>query len=408
MRVALAAAILPVLAAAGPAQEGQFASADYGVRLKIPAGWNVDATRMAQVVLKLTLPGEHPFPPEIIVSELLFPEEHITIGQYREQIRQYIQRTYRDPRLLDDRSVTVGGRPGFVFTTASKAKSDAAAHSFKGLIEISPMRLLSVECVVPQKMEEAAARTFDAVLQTIEFIPRKTPEGTAEGLKRFAEAAAKLPATEATLDRKHELEYVLGERKIGLYEQTLKAATRDGAAGIESSTVDVIDLGQDGRLEKRTTAFLSDDLAKQRAEIEVIHRGKEQRVQYFTASVALDGAQATIARRINGEKSSVTVKVPERTVLFELLETVVYRMAAGEKQQVSIPVLLAFDNDPGTVKVENAGVSEMRSPGGGMSKVQVFYVGREDAPLITYWFEADRKILRRSVGGQSVVLQAKK
>ena len=408
MRLALVLGILPALALAGPVQDGAFESPAFGVRLKIPAGWTVESST-APEILKLSLPGKHAVPPEIAVHNLAFVEEHITAGQYREQIRQFIQRTYRDPRILDDRSVTVGGRPGFVFTTASKAKGDAPAISFKGIVEISPSRLLSIEYVSPREQEEAARKTLDALLASIEFFPRKTPDGTEEGLKKFADSLSKLPATEAGLERKMELDYELGARKIGSYDQVMKAGTRDGTAGIEVTTVDIIDLGTDGRMEKRTTAFLSDDLSKQRANVEIVHRSKEQRVQYFTASVALDGTEAAIERRLNGEKSSVKVKVPERTVLMELLETVAYRLIpAGKSPTMSVPVLPAFDNEAGHVKVEHMGESEMKAPGSGLVKVNILVVAREDGALISYWYDADRKVMRRSVGGQSVVLQARK
>ena len=409
MRLALALAILPALAGTGEAQDGRFESSDYGIRLKIPAGWNVDASKRALVVLKLTLPGEHPFPPEILVSELLFPEEHITIGQYREQIRQFIQRQYPDPRILDDRNVTAGGKPGFLLSTTFKLKGDHPAVWLKGLVELSPSRLLSIECVVPKAMEESAVKTYDALLASMEFFPRKAPDGTAEGLKRFAAAAAKLPATEAGFEKRIDLEYAIGERKIGTYSQVMKAGTVDGAAGIEVTTVDVIDLGQDGRLEKRTKAFLSDDLAKQRADIEIVHRGKEQRVQYFTASVALDGTEARIERRINGEKSSVTLKVAEKTVLLELLETLANRVIPGGKGvPVSVPVLPAFDNEAGHIRMEHTGEFEMKTDAEGLVKVTILVVMREDGTLITYWYGADRRMTRRSVGGQGVILQAAK
>ena len=408
MRLALVLGILPALAFAGP-QEAAFESPAFGVRLKIPAGWTVESSTPPEI-LKVSLPGKHAVAPEIAVHNLAFVEEHITVGQYREQIRQFIQRSYRDPRILDDRAVTVGGRPGVVFTTSSKStKGDAPAISFKGLVEISPSRLLSIECVAPREMEESARKTYDALLASIEFFPRKTAEGTAEGLKRFAETIAKLPATEAGFDRKIDLEYGIGDRKVGTYEQVMKAATRDGASGIEVTTVDIIDLGQDGRLEKRSTAFVSDDLAKQRATVEIVHRGKEQRVQYFSATVALDGTEAAIERRLNGEKSNATVKVPERTVLMEALEAVEYRLVgAGKGPTMSVPVLPAFDNEAGHIKVEHTGESEMKSPGSGVVKVNILVVAREDGALINYWFDADRKVIRRSVGGQPVILQPKK
>jgi hypothetical protein len=408
MALRIALLILPVLCLAGGPQDGKFESPDYGIRLKLPAGWTVDSTRQVQVVLKLALPGDKPFRSELIIRELPFPEEHITIGQYREQIRQLIQRTYRDPRILEDRDATVGGRPGFVFVTASRTTGDADAVSYRCLVELSPSRLLWVEGIVPKEGAEAAAKTFDALLATIEFFPRAAPPGTEEGLKKFAEAAAKLPATDATFERKLDMEYVLGDSKVGTYQQELKAGTREGAAGIEVKTVDVIDLGTKGRLEKRTTAFLSDDLARQWGDVEIIHKGSEGRTQYFTAAVKVEGTSATIERRINGEKSSTKVTVPERTVLLELLEALQVRLLGSPaKGLMSAPVLPAFDNEAGHVAIEMRGKHEMKGEAG-LVDVHIIVVQREDGTLINYWYDADRKMIRRTVGGQSIMLQTRK
>src|SRR5262245_17726874 len=410
MARALVLAMLPVLASAGPAQDRDFESPEFGLRLKVPAKWTFGSSTPPEI-LKISLPGDHPFKPEVVIHNHAFTEEHITLSQYREQFRQFIQRSYRDPRILDDRELTVGGKKAIVFTTASRAKGDAPAVSYKGLIELSPMRMISIECIAPRSIEEEASKSYEALLASIEFFPRKAPEGSAEGVKKFAEAVAKLPATEASFERKAELEYVVGDRNLGSYSQEMRAATREGAAGLETTISDIIDLGAEGgRLEKRTKAFVSDDLAKQRADVEIIHRNKDQRTQYFTASVALNGTEVTAERRINGEKVTSKLSVPQGTVLMELLEPVQFRLLAGGKSEVlSVPVLPAFDNETGHVKMEHRGEYEMKSPqGGGLTKVTEFVVGREDGSVITYWFDPERKQLRRAVGGQNVILQAKK
>jgi hypothetical protein len=406
MRLAIALAALPVLW--GAAQEGDFESPEFGIRLKLPAGWTVGSSSKPEI-LKLSLPGEHAFRPEIYLHNLAFTEEHITLGQYREQIRQQTQREYVEPRILDDRTVTAGGRPGFVLETAFK-RGDVPAISYRGIIELSPSRLVSFLCVAPKAAEEPALKAFDGLLAAIEFFPRQPQDGADAGLKRFAAAAEKLDATPADYERKLELDYGIGERNVGSYSQSLKGATRDGAAGLEATTIDIIDLGKDGRLEKRTTAFLSDDLAKQRAEVEIIHRSREQRVQYFAASAALDGTDVTVERRVNGEKSTAKLKVAERTVFMELLEALEFRLLAGGKgPTITVPVLPVFDNEPGYVKIDHTGEHEMKSPtGSGLVKITVLAVAREDGAIITYWFDADRRMIRRSVGGQGVVLQARK
>ena len=407
MRFALILALLPAVAAGRASQDQVFDSPEFGVRLKIPAGWAVGSIAGAEI-LKLSLPGKHDFSPQVAVQNLLFPEEHITLGQYREQFRQFIQQNFAEPRILEDRSLTVGGKPSMVFTWSWKAKDGPALH-FKSFTELAPTRLLSVELVAPKALE-GAAKTFDTLLASLEFIARKKPEGTDEAVKKFGEIAAKLPATDPAFERKSELDYVLGDQTVGSWSQQMKAATRDGAAGLDVVTVDIIDLGANGRLEKRTTVFLSDDLSKQRAEVEIIHRGKPGRVQYFTASVALDGTDVTVDRRLNGEKSTVKLKAPERTILDEALEAVEFRLlAAGKGPTISVPVLQAFDNEPSFVKAEHTGEHEMKIPGAaGLAKISVFVVARENGTIITYWFDKDRKLTRRSVGGQNIILQEKK
>ena len=407
MRSALALAILPVLAAWGPGQDQVFDSPEFGLKLKIPAGWTVGSAAKPEI-LKLSLPGEHAFRPEILLHNLAFTEQHITLGQYREQFRQYMQIQLPDPRILDDRTLTVGGKPAILFTATYKRGEQPAIY-LKGLIELSPSRLVSFECVAPRAMEESVRKAGDALLESIEFFPHAAPDGTEEGVKRFVDALGKLGATGADFDKKLDLEYRVGERNVGSYGQVMKSATRDGAAGMEVSTVDVIDLGPEGRLEKRSKVFLSDDLAKQAGEVEIVHRSKERRVQNFFATLTLDGTDASIERRINGEKSTLKLKVPERTVLWEGLEALQHRLiASGKGPVMALPVLPAFDNEVSHLKLENRGEYEMKAPAGGLAKVTEIAVAREDGVIITYRYDSDKKLIQRMVGGGNVVLQAKK
>ena len=400
----LLAVLGALLVAAGP-QEAAFESAEYGIRLKIPRGWTVDATKQPRVILKLTLPGEHSFPPELLLSEVVF-SEYVTLGQYREQVRQFIQRTYREPRLLEDRECTAGGRPGFFFVTLSRTVNEADAVSCKGFIALQPARMLSVECVFPRAGQEEALKAYDALLAAVEFIPRKPAAGTEEGLKRFAEEAPKLAPAEAGLVRKEELEYVLGERNIGSYVLDVSAGTREGAAGLEVKSVHLVDLGEEGKAEARVTGFLSNDLARQWVEVEDVRVGKDRRTQYFTAKGALAGGKVTVERRINGEKSSVEIKVPERTVFSELVEALQARLVPGAKSMMSVPSISAFENEAGHVRIQLEGKHEMRVDD---KLVEVHVVSlQRDESLLNYWYSSDRRILRRTVSGQSLVLRPKK
>ena len=137
------------IAAGVRAQDSNFESGDYGIRLTIPPGWSINATRQPRVILKLNHGGDAAVKPELLVYEAPFSEP-ITLGQYREQLRHFIQRAYKDPVMLDDRAAKAGERAGFILAVASKGQNDAELVSFKGIFEISPRRMLGVDGVFPK------------------------------------------------------------------------------------------------------------------------------------------------------------------------------------------------------------------------------------------------------------------
>jgi hypothetical protein len=400
-----AAASTPSGSGAAGAQDSDFESADYGIKLKIPKGWNIDATRQARVILKLNLPGEAAVKPELLVHDAPFPDP-ITLPQYKEQLRHYLQRAYKEPWMLDDRPIKVGGRDGFVLSLSSKSTSDADIVSHKGLIMISPRHFLGVDGVFPKAQQEELLKVYDTLLSTIEFIPRRQPVGAEDGVKKLGEALDKLtePWTPPGAD---DISIFLGEKEIGTQTIVLRAATQGGAAGLDLDMFTKIDLGDDGRSEARITGFLSNDLATQSIQLSEIRVGKDKRVQSFTASAALSGGELKIDGRINGERATWAFKAPARAVFSEFMDPLQRRLLGAGKGFVMVPTVQAFDHDPMILKLELGGAHKMRVDDQTV-EVQVVYQAREDGALVTYWYDADRRLTRITSSSQGPVFKRKK
>jgi hypothetical protein len=407
MSRALRLAALMVGAAAFPAaaQDSDFESADFGIKLKIPKGWNIDATRQAGVILKLNLPAESGVKPELLIYQAGFSDP-MTPGQYKEQLRHFLQRAYKEPWMVEDRPAKAGGRDGFILGLQSRATNDSEILSYKGLFPISPRRFLGVDGVFPKGQEEALQKVYEGLLATIEFIPKRRPVGTDDGLKQLDEALKKLtepfvpPAAE-------EIGIFLGEKEVGSQTMAWKAATREGVAGIELDLFTKVDLGDDGRSEARVKGFLSNDLLTQSVILSEIRAGKDKRVQSFTAAASLWGGEVRVDGRINGEKSVSVFRAPDKAVFSELMDLLQRRLLAIGKGFVVVPTVQAFDHDPVILKVELGGSHKMKVDDQ-MLDVNVVYQAREDGSLVTYWYDTERRLSRITSSTQGPVFKRKK
>lgn len=397
-----------VLAAVSTAagQDSDFESADYGIKLKIPKGWNIDATRQPRVILKLNLAAEGPVKPELLIYDAPFPDP-ITLGQYKEQLRHYIQRAYKDPWMADDRAAKAGGHDGFVLGIQSKGVNDTDIVSYKGLFQSSARRFIGIDGVFPKAQDEALSKVYEALLASVAFIPKRQPIGTEDGLRQLGEALAKLTEPWTPPAGPEEIQVLLGEKEIGSQTMTWKTATRDGAAGVELDMFTKIDLGDDGRSEARVKGFLANDLTVQSVELAEIRAGKDKRVQSFTATASLSGGEVKVSGRINGEKMESGFKAPAKAVFSELVDTLQRRLLAAGKALVMLPTIQAFDFDPMTLKVELTGLNKMKVDDK-MTEVYVLYQAREDGALVTYWYDGDRRLSRITSSAQGPVFKRKK
>lgn len=398
---------LAALAAACPcaAQDSDFESADFGVKVKIPKGWNIDATRQARVILKLNLSAEGPVKPELLIYDAPFSDP-MTLGQYKEQLRHYLQRAYKDPWMTDDRAAKAAGKDGFILGIQSRATNDSEIVSYKGLFAISPRHFLGVDGVFPKGQAEELTKAYEGLLGSLELIPRRLPIGTEDGLKQLGEMLQKLtepwvpPPTE-------DIVILLGEKEIGLQTMVWKSAAQAGSPGVELDVFTKVDLGEDGHSEARVRGFLSNDLATQSVALSELRAGKDKRVQSFTATATLSGGEVRVDGRINGEKSTAVFKVPEHAVFSELMDLLQRRLAAAGKGLVMVPTIQAFDHDPVYLKLELGGSHKMRVDDQTI-EVQVVYQARDDGSLVTYWYDSERRLSRITSSAQGPVFKRKK
>jgi hypothetical protein len=401
----LSVAVVLWSAAPASAQETDFESADYGIKMKIPKGWNVDATRQPRVILKLNLPAEGVLKPELLVYDSPFADP-LTHSQYKEQLRHYLQRAYKEPWMVEDRAVTAGGRDGFVLGIQSKAVNDAEIVSYKAMIQVTPRRFLGVDGVFPKAQAETLLKTLEELLTTISFIPRRAPAGSEDGLKKLEEALQKTmaPWTPPAAD---EIAIFLGDKEVGSQTMSWKTATQSGADGIELTLVTKIDVGDDGRSEARVKGFLANDLSVQTVQITDQRSGKDKRMQSFTASATMSAGEVKVEGRINGEKSVSAFKAPLRAVFSELADLLQRRLLSTGKGYVMLPTVQAFDQDPVYLKIELGGAHKMKVDDQ-MVETQVVYQARDDGALVTYWYDAERRLTRVTSSAQGPVFKRKK
>lgn len=383
-------------------QEPKFESADYGVRLRIPPGWNIDGTRQPRVILKITSGGEYLVRPEILVHEIPL-QEPITLGQYKEILRHQIQRLYKEPRMLDDRQGEAGGRGGFCLEVLSKGTTEADVVSIKGVFQRSPRRMIGVDGVFPAGKEAELRKVYEAVLASLELIPRRKPEGLDASVRDVEETLKSRPGPPSAQPAQ-ELGIFTGDKQVGTYRVEIRGATRGAVAGEELITKTKIELGEDGRIETSVTGFLSNDLATQSVEVVEIKVSKEKRTQNFWSKVSLSGGEVIAERRINGEPLAARYPVPHGTVLSELVEALQARLLGPQKKLFLLPMAGAFEDEPGLVKIELGGLNKMKE-GETTSEVYVSHLVRDEGAVMTYWHGPDRQLQRVSAANQSFVIR---
>ena len=329
----------------------------------------------------------------------------VTLGQYMEQLRHYVQTNYREPRIDNVRPVTVRGRSGVIMDLTAKNETGQETQTLKGIFEISPKRLVAVDGVFPGSNGVDA---YEELVTQMRFpAPKPRPE-LRKGLKAFDGVAKKLSGLPIEGEQSDDLDILSGNKKVGGHRVKVGSGSRFGLGGTEIESITEMDLGDQGRLVIKTSGFLSHDLSRQELELERIRYAKDGRTLNFEARLQLKNGEVRADRRINGERSESSFSVPPRTILGELAEALQGRIANLDRELITVPVLSAFENQLSYLRIEVAGLHRMRPKlDAPLQDVYVLYLLRDDGALLTYWYGPKGSLLRVTEAGKPLVYRAR-
>lgn len=408
-------ALLPLVAAAfalqAPAAAGQdstpFESANHGVRLKIPAGWTVDSTPQANLLLRINKGGAFPFPPAIIAQEMRLSEP-ATPGQLKEKLRTAYQSVLIEARILEEEPVKIAGQSGFSFTIQTRTPKGDPVMAVRTVIGDGPSRYVSVDADLPKAAYGRLRDEYDRLLGSLEFFPRRQPPGVAEEAAQWQELLPKLageplPAA-AKPGFKDEMVIEVKApdgtmRQVGAYSFAVRPETQEATDGLSITISYKIDLGESGKQEVSTQGWLSRDFKRQRVLSEEARTGSDKRSTYFSADGSLENGQARATRRINGEKSVWSGPVDPATVLEDLVEGLQWRLATLGKRSVAVPVLSLYDPQPRPWRFEVSGEQSVQD-GDRQIDVHVLGLQRHDGQRFFFWYDKQQRLVqRRATGG---------
>lgn len=382
------------------AQDGTpFESREYGLQLRIPSGWTIDATRQSRVILKIHQSGPSEVPPEIQVLENR-QGEPVTPTQYKERLRLVLQQQIKEARIVDERSSRIGSAEGCLFVIECKGNNDQDMISMRGVWCLSPTRFLGIDAAALKADAALLQASMDQLVASVKITARPAPvvDGPA---KKWPGSKAAIPVS-----FKDELEVLSGDRVVGSYAVELRQATRDGVEGYEYVNVFQADFGDEGKQETRVRGFLAADLSLQAVETSLFQVGRDKRAIFLTASAELKGGKAAVQRRLNGELQKENFEVPAGTVLLDLFPAAHHHLLELGKGLSAIPALPLFDNEPGTINVETLGVQKVKMDD---KTVEIYVIGvAQSDRVLTYWYDAGRVLVRITGMGPSIVVKKKK
>jgi hypothetical protein len=293
----------------------------------------------------------------------------------------------------------LGGLPGFIFEIQSKDANNVDVVSIKGIWHQSPQRFYGIDGAAATEDAAMLRTAYDQLVKSVELMPRAAQalDGPAKKWSEF-----KNPVK---VDVKDELEIVLNDKPIGTYTLETRDAVRDGAAGYEFTHKHQADFGDDGREEFSLKGFVSADLSVQTIERSYYRLTKDKRNVFCWALGELKGGEAKIKRRINGELSEVTLKVPAGTLLSDAIEGAQYHLMELGKGLSAFPALNVFDSETMPVNVDALGVQKTKV-GDQIQDIWVISVAKEDR-VLTYWYDGSRRLIRITGLAPSIVVRRK-
>lgn len=371
-----------------------FNDPEHEFSLRPPAGWVAQPAMRPSVVRFLHRGAEKKADAELLVTHLISPNP-TPIKSFEEQARKHVLERYKEPKILEEKAVVLGGRPGFrvVFEAENGLFVKTAVHR-------TNLEYYLLDIFLPKGDPQGLRAAAESAVQTFTVTPAPL---SVEESDAFARGLAALKAA------KPEPAW-LGERWFGLYlgpkkagHQRVKLAEAEGLLAFEADVV--LDLGDGNRDATSVRGAFSLDGRRQRVESDQVKTNDQKERWQFRASADLQGGKLKVSRDMNGHKEEKTLDVPEGVILSDVAEFFRGVLALSGQKTTLMKTMSPF-SDEANIELVEAGAPESTEIDGRRLDAVVALCRIDRRRTQAYTFGMDRLLLRQ--GGAKDVFSVRR
>jgi hypothetical protein len=363
---------------------------DHKFSVRPPAEW----------VRKGTAPGAVSFaPPEKVAALTYFNATHYLasnptpLASFVKQAKDFIKEKFQGVQSSEEKELRVAGRPAFrlAFT-----QGDVLQVKTIVLRTNREYYLLDAQMAVSEAGKYRGA--VEAAMASLELRPMKFTDEELAGMARFAGALKSASAAGLEGEEWHAVH--LGRKKIGR-QRTKFSLSGDRLAFELDITSDFGEGGQDSSVIRGS---FSVDGRFQKVDVERTKQNPKDRWQ-FRASGTIEGGRAKVFRDMNGSKEDASFAVEEGVFFDDAAEVFQKVLLGSGKGAYLIRTLSPFEDEPGIRSVEVSDREPMEIEGT-RQDTSVVFARADRGKSVTYYYAADRKLIRQGGLKDSFFLRA--
>ncbi|HYF00607.1 MAG TPA: hypothetical protein VEJ18_16925 [Planctomycetota bacterium] len=356
--------------------------------LRPPSGWTA-RPGLRPTVVKFVRALEGKPDAELLVTHLMTTNPTPLEG-FKTQARAHIAERYKDARVLEERTLTLAGRPAWQIAFVHKGVVHVKVAIHRTHLEYYVLDALLAES------EAARLRPgVEASIASFAIVPvAPTPEEQT-ALRRTKAVLAGLAVDPAAAgERWYTLH--LGGRRAG--HQRTKLEVVDGRYALEAELV--LDLG-DGNKDASTVkgTFTPDGRVQTLETVQTKENDKKER-WLFKSSATLEGGRLRVRRDMNGLEEETTLQVEEGAWLADLGDALRPFIARHGRGTYALKTLSPFSDEANLEQIE-AGVLERLKVDGREREVLLVQAVVDRRRTMTYFYGPDARLVR--LGGEKDV-----
>lgn len=368
-----------------------------GIRYVIPADWSFSSGREPRMLAQGILRDEtlKPYPQMVLIHDR--PSRPSTPAAFRKEVREAVEKNAIGFKVIEDRELAFKGRPGFLLVFGYKSDQDLEKavdmEGVRGGLLIGPRRYVLVDINYPAAGAEKLRPLAESLLAGIDTFPPKEPDGVRKGLETFRQIREKWGAFPSAFAVEQKLDYDLGKKTVGTYLLKVQDGAIDGRPGYRVERSLVIDMDKDGKMEARSSGFLSCDMELQSVQVSEVTVAADGRRYEYEASATIKDGKLKGMRRILGEESEAAFDVPKETVFFDFVEVLLLRLVEYGKCDFHVPTVSPYDNETRSVRIECSDIQKIRVDGQRIDAYTLFVTGTGGTHT-TYFIDGAKNILQ--------------